>query len=103
MKTCLSGDRPALLWDPGTYDNITGDEWASIMTRHCVNADVEVQQERMEKSLLLSGVGKGTQEASWRMNFTTATPDVNGDAWPGTYTAPVVGQPSLSQQILHKS
>ena len=87
MKTRLEGDRPGLLVDPGAHDNLVGSETVKRMGEVTGLPDRLL---RMTKKLNVEGVGSGSQAAEYAKQVPLKLRTVEGQALPGTYTAPVI-------------
>ena len=91
-STSLPEGRQGILVDPGAYTNLIGSDAVRAMAQAALKAGLQPRQERLAKPLHVSGVGKGSQEATWEVILPIAVPHLEtGIATLHEYRAPVVG------------
>jgi hypothetical protein len=87
----IAGGGPALLIDPGAYDNLVGDEWVQEATQLAVKAGHGCAWQKMKNQLSVEGVGKECNTATQSVIIPICFE--NGDT--GTFTSPVIEQSKL--------
>jgi len=82
---------PALLVDPGAYDNLVGEEWVTEATQEAVKAGHGCAWQKLKNKLSVEGVGKDVNEATEEVTLPVCLED--GDV--GTFTSPVIPRSKL--------
>ena len=70
----LPGGKPGILVDPGAWTNIGGKNNIRRCAAHAVEYQEKPVHTRMEKPLIIQGVGNGTQKCEWEVNMPIAVP-----------------------------
>jgi hypothetical protein len=79
-----------LIVDTGAWGNLAGSDWVRSLASCAVEAGFRPQEQRMPKPLVVSGVGKHSQECHWETVLPIALPRADGQHSVNTYTSPVV-------------
>ena len=91
-RTSLPDNRQGIHVYPGAYTNLIGSTAARAMAQAALNAGLQPRQERLAKPLHVSGIGKGSQEATWEIVVPIAvTHSKTGIVTLHEYRAPVAG------------
>ena len=82
---------PALLVDPGAYDNLVGSEWVEEAVQIAVKAGHGCAWQKLKNRLSVEGVGKDSNEATEEVTV----PICLEDGETGTFTSPVIPNSKL--------
>jgi len=98
-ETRLQDGRPSLLIDPGSLGNLAGDQWARDAASVCLKSGGTSRtpsEYKRSRPLTVSGVGKGSQAATYNVRMPYACKTIGGKAFvEGTYEAPCVSDSAL--------
>ena len=89
-RTALADGRHGPILDIGAYGNLTGDRWAQEQARRAVRAGYKPTQRKMNKSMSVSGVGKGAQSVEWEVTLPIAVTDSDDRTLLDDFTSPVI-------------
>ena len=87
----IVGGGPALLIDPGAFDNLVGDEWVKEATETAGQAGQGCAWQKLKNRLAVEGVGKDSNEATEE----AIVPICLEDGATGTFKAPVIPRSKL--------
>ena len=90
-----SSNKPALLIDPGSWDNIAGSKWMVKADREAKTAQLQGTQSRRANELKVSGVGKGHEVCRYDTTVPVSLTTTDGQAVPGRFTAATVEHSEL--------
>ena len=82
----IAGGGPALLIDPGAYDNLVGDEWVKDASQEALKAGQGCAWQKLKSKLSVEGVGKESNEAVEGITMPVCLE--GGET--GTFTSPVI-------------
>ena len=99
VRTRIDG-QVGLLVDPGAHDNLIGSETCQLMQEQLSAIPTA---KRLDRPLVVSGVGKSSQEATSSVTIPCSYKTTEGDVVEGTYSAPVVPSSSLPPLLGLKS
>ena len=98
-ETRLADGRPSVLIDPGSLGNLTGDQWAREAAKTALETGGPTrkpQEYRRQRPLTVSGVGKGSQQASHNVRIPYACKTLSGGRYAqGVFEAPCVPESQL--------
>ena len=98
-RTRIAG-QVGLLVDPGAHDNLIGSETCELMEQQL---NTKSATKRLNRPLVVSGVGKSSQEAETSATLDCAYRTMDDRVLAGSYTAPVVPNSSLPPLLGLKS
>ena len=84
----------SLLIDPGAYTNLAGLNWFRRLASRCQQKGLDVSQQRLQRPMVIQGVGNGTQQCTWSTRLPIQVPSiVDGKETSSRchFEAPVVG------------
>ena len=87
-------DFQSLLIDPGAYTNLAGLNWVRRLATRCQQEGLDVSQQRLQRPMVIQGVGNGTQQCTWSTRLPIQVPSiVDGKETSSRchFEAPVVG------------
>lgn len=99
VRTRING-QVGLLVDPGAHDNLIGSETCELMAEQLRTT---VTSKQLNKPLVVSGVGKSSQEAERSATMECSFRTVDDKQLLGSYTAPVVPNSALPPLLGLKS
>ena len=94
-NTELTDGRQALLFDPGSWNNLTGTPWARRTAVLASRHKLEAKQTLRDTPLRVSGVGKEAQVCTHDCELPVALKTVDGRKVRGAYTAPTINDHAL--------
>ena len=95
-RTRLVDGRPSLLIDPGSVGNLGGDKWATHVARRAHKSGRHPSFEKRSQPLNISGVGHGSQVATYDCKLPIALTQLDGT----TKTLGVVNTPTVQDSDL---
>ena len=96
VQTRLTDGRPALVIDPGSVGNLSGDAWARDVARAAKRHGYNPEYQRRPRPLQVSGVGQGSQSCQYDCKLPVALRKLDGQAVSiGKITTPTVSNSEL--------
>ena len=89
-RTALADGRHGPILDIGAYGSLSGDKWVREQARRAVQAGHKPVQRKLDKSMSVSGVGKGAQSVEWEVTLPIAVTDDRGDTRLDDFKTPVI-------------
>ena len=90
-STSLPNGQPAILVDPGAYENLACRKWVQEMQAKAAAAGYHAQAEPLRTPQQFSGVGAGNITASWKVDMPVATKASDGTLNPvSCFQAPII-------------
>ena len=96
VQTRLADGRPALVVDPGSVGNLSGDAWAKEVAKAAARHGKHPEYQKRPRPLRVSGVGQGAQTCVYDCKLPVALRQLNGETVSlGCITTPTVSGSEL--------
>jgi len=90
MQTRLANGTQGILVDPGSIGNLGGDVWAWAVARAALEHGRKPDQVKRDRPLKVSGVGKGSEEATHNCCLPICLQRLDGSCSSGGFDLPIV-------------
>ena len=98
-ETRMIGGESVLILDIGSVGNLAGSEWCVSQGRKCLENNRQPKQDRRNKPLNVSGVGKGAQRCDFNCKLPVALPRKADGPLGAEYETPVIPNSALPALI----
>ena len=95
LNTRLADGRPAIIIDPGSVWDLSGDQWAKGIAVNCSKHGYKPTYEQRSTPLNVSGVGNGSQQCNFDAHLPIALKTMTGEVRVGDMNTPTISESDL--------